>query len=79
MKKLNRIIARALEKAAVSETELSEEAGYHATSFSRFKQGVRDATPAAACALANALRKRAQSLLRLADELESAAGPEKER
>ena len=78
MKQLNRIIARVLDKAGVSETQLSEEAGYHAKSFARFKIGARDATPAAARALARALRRRAGLLVKLADQLERAAGPEKE-
>ncbi len=78
MKKLNRIIARALEKAAVTEGQLSEEAGYHATSFVRYKIGARNATPEAARALAQALRRRAELLLKLADRLMGAAGPDEE-
>ena len=54
MKRLNRIIARVLDKAGVSETQLSEEAGYHVKSFARYKIGARDATPAAARVLAQA-------------------------
>lgn len=73
MSKLNRTITRALEKAATTEKRLSVLAGYHSTSFSRFKQDVRDATPAAARALAGALRKRAELFNKLADQLEDAA------
>ena len=76
MKKINRIIARALEKAAVAERQLAEDAGYHGTSFVRYKIGVRNATPAAARALAGVLRRRAELLLKLADQLDEAAGPE---
>ena len=78
MRRLNRIIARALERAAVSEGQLSEEAGYHVTSFVRYKIGARDATRAAAQALAKALRRRAELLLKLADQLDDAAEPEEE-
>ncbi len=73
MKRLNRIIARALEKTAVSERRLSEEAGYHTTSFPRYKVGDRDATPTAARALAEVLRQRAELLLKLVDQLNRAA------
>ncbi len=78
MKKLNRIIARALEEAAVTQGELSEEAGYHLSSFVRYKIGIRNATPAAARALAQALRRRAKLLLKLADRLDKAVGPDEE-
>ena len=76
MKRLNRIIARALEKAAVSERRLSEEAGYHPTSFPRYKVGARDATPTAARALAEVLRRRAKLLLEFADRLDRSADQE---
>ncbi len=73
MKRLNRIIARALEKAAASEGKLAEEAGYHETSFVRYKMGIRNATPTAARALARVLRRRGKLLLKLADQLDRAA------
>jgi hypothetical protein len=76
MRQLNRVIAQVLEKAAVSEGQLSEEAGYHEKSFARFKIGVRNATPAAARALADALRQRADLLMKLADRLDRAANKE---
>ncbi len=76
MKRLNRVIALALEKTAVSERRLSEEAGYHPTSFPRYKVGARNATPAAARALAEVLRRRAALLLKLVGELNRAADKE---
>ena len=72
MKKLNRVVARVLEQASVSEYQLSEEAGYHRSTFPRYKIGARDATPEAARALSAALRKRARLLEKLADQLERA-------
>jgi ribosome-binding protein aMBF1 (putative translation factor) len=75
-RKLQHTIRKALERASVSEGQLSQEAGYHPTSLSRIKIGARDATPDAAQALAEALRARAKLLERLADDLEGAAGAE---
>ena len=74
MRKLNRIIARALDKTAVSQRQLSEEAGYHSSTFPRYKVGARGATPSAARAFARVLRRRAEILLKLADQLDKAAG-----
>ena len=73
MKKLNRVVARVLEQASVSEYELSEEAGYHRSTFPRYKIGHRAASPEAVRAFAVALRKRARLLEKLADQLDRAA------
>jgi hypothetical protein len=50
--------------------------GYHEKSFARFKIGARNATPAAARALADALRQRADLLMKLAYRLDRAANKE---
>ena len=79
MKKLNRVVGDALERAAVTETGLSIEAGYDRTSFARFKAGRRNATPRAARALAEVLRRRAKLLNGLADRLDAEAEAVEER
>ncbi len=79
MRKLNRVVKDVIEEAAASERDLSLEAGYDATSFTRYKGGHRNATPAAARALAGALRRRANLLNVLAHKLETAADKETER
>lgn len=78
-KRLNELMHRALDEAAVSIRELAEEAGYHWTTFAKYREGTRDPTPDAAIALAQVLRKRGRKYLDLADRLERLARSERER
>ncbi len=78
-KRLNQLMHRAMEGGAVSIRELAEEAGYHWTTFAKYREGTREPTPDAALALAKVLRRRGRNLAKLADRLEKLARSERER
>ena len=78
-KRLNQLMHRATEGAAVSIRKLAEEAGYHWTTFAKYREGTREVTPEAALALAKVLRRRGRKYLELADRLERLARTERER
>jgi SOS-response transcriptional repressor LexA len=78
-KRLKELMFRATEEAAVSIVQLAQEAGYHWTTFAKYREGTREPTAEAAAALAKVLRRRGRRLLDLADRLEKLARSERER
>lgn len=73
--RLDRLVREAIDAAVMTGRELAAAAGVHFVTVTRWRKGSR-VTPASALALARAIRRRAEAMLRRADALERQARKE---
>ena len=69
-KRLSNLLREALEFVTASLGRIGEESGIHWVTLSRWRSGAIEGKPESARALARALRRRGQRLIKLADRIE---------